>query len=85
MGSQDWLADNPDLHDKIVTMINRDGSPSAITGAVVPPGWLTEDLATITAPLVSLNPRWPFELSVNHYPGVEAHDPGRITDASSFP
>ncbi len=39
VGSQDWLADRPEVHANIVTMINRDGSPSAITGAVVPRAW----------------------------------------------
>lgn len=82
VGSQDWLADNPDLHSKIVAMINRDGSPSAITGAVVPPGWY-EELEKITAPLVELNPRWPFRLNQNDYPGLKPVTPGG-TDASSF-
>jgi len=82
VGSQDWLADNPDLHSNIVTMINRDGSPSAITGAVVPPGWY-EELERITAPLVELNPKWPFEMSQNDYPGLKPVTPGG-TDASSF-
>ena len=82
VGSQDWLADNPDLHSKIVTMINRDGSPSAITGAVVPPGWY-EELEGIAAPLVELNPKWPFELSQNDYPGLKPTSPGG-SDHSSF-
>ncbi|NNM05236.1 MAG: M20/M25/M40 family metallo-hydrolase [Gemmatimonadetes bacterium] len=82
VGSQDFLADHPDMHDKIVTMINRDGSPSAITGAVVPPAW-EEDLREISAPLADLNPTWPFELSVNHYPSLKPVNPGG-TDASSF-
>ncbi len=82
VGSQNWLADHPDLHSDIVTMINRDGSPSAITGAVVPPGWY-EELERITAPLVDLNPRWPFEMSQNDYPGLMPVTPGG-TDASSF-
>ena len=82
VGSQDWLADNPQIHDKIVTMINRDGSPSTITGAMVPPAW-QEDLERITEPLVDLNPRWPFSLEVNHYPGLKPVNPGG-TDASAF-
>jgi len=82
VGSQAWLADNPHLHDNIVTMINRDGSPSAITGATVPPGWL-QDMEEITAPLAELNARWPFSLDVNHYPGVRPDRPGG-TDSSSF-
>jgi len=82
VGSQDWLADRPEVHADIITMINRDGSPSAITGAVVPPGWFDE-LEVITEPLVNLNPRWPFELGVNHYPGTRPTSPGG-TDSSSF-
>jgi carboxypeptidase Q len=82
VGSQAWLADHPELHDNIVAMINRDGSPSAITGAVVPPGWY-DAFQDITAPLVDLNPRWPFTLDVNPYPGVKPVRPGG-TDASSF-
>jgi len=70
------------LHDKIVTMINRDGSPGAIDGATVPPGWF-EDLERITEPLVDLDPRWPFELSVDHYPSTKHTSPGG-SDHSSF-
>lgn len=82
VGSQAWLADHPELHDKIVVMINRDGSPSAISGAVVPPSW-EEAFREITEPLTDLNPRWPFTLDVNPYPGVKPMSPGG-TDASSF-
>jgi cyclophilin family peptidyl-prolyl cis-trans isomerase len=82
VGSQDWLARNPGLQDGIVTMINRDGSPSTIVGAAVPPLWF-DDLKEITAPLTNLNPRWPFSLEVNEYPGLKPVTPGG-TDASSF-
>jgi cyclophilin family peptidyl-prolyl cis-trans isomerase len=82
VGSQDWLADNTDLHDNIVTMINRDGSPSAITGAVVPAAWYGQ-LKGITAPLVDLNPNWPFQLNQSDYPGTRPTSPGG-TDSSSF-
>lgn len=82
VGSQDWLADNPELIDDIVTMINRDGSPSAITGAVVPAAW-EEELTAITAPLANLDAPWSFELAVNHYPGLKPTSPGG-TDSSSF-
>jgi len=82
VGSQAWLRDHPELHDKIVVMINRDGSPSAITGAVVPPAW-EDDFRKIADPLEDLNPRWPFTVEVNPYPGVRPTDPGG-TDASSF-
>lgn len=82
VGSQAWLADHPELHDDIVVMINRDGSPSAITGAVVPPGWY-DDFQKIAAPLAELNPRWPFTVQENPYPGLRPVRPGG-TDASSF-
>jgi len=82
VGSQSWLERNSQLHDKIVTMINRDGSPGTITGASVPPLWF-DALKEITAPLDALNPRWPFSLEVNEYPGLKPVNPGG-TDASSF-
>jgi len=82
VGSQSWLERNPQLWGKIVTMINRDGSPSTITGAAVPPLWY-DDLQQITAPLQNLNSTWPFSLEVNYYPGVKPVNPGG-TDASSF-
>ena len=82
VGSQAWLRDNPELQGKIITMINRDGSPSTITGATVPATWYG-DLKGITAPLENLNPRWPFELTQSDYPGTRPTSPGG-TDSSSF-
>lgn len=81
VGSQAWLKKHPELHGKIVLMINRDGAPSAITGATVPETWY-EDLKSITAPLATLNPKWPFKL-VQGVPRAHATSPGG-TDSSSF-
>jgi carboxypeptidase Q len=81
VGSQAWLRNHPGVADKIVMMINRDGSPSAITGASVPETWFT-DFKAITAPLVSLDPRWPFKLE-RAVPRAHATSPGG-TDSSSF-
>ncbi len=81
VGSQAWLKKRPEIHSKIVMMINRDGSPSAITGAVVPEGWYA-DFQKITAPLTSLNPKWPFKLE-RGVPRAHATSPGG-TDSSSF-
>ena len=81
VGSQAWLKKHPELHGKIVMMINRDGSPSAITGATVPETWYA-DFQAITAPLASLNPKWPFTL-VRGVPRAHATSPGG-TDSSSF-
>jgi cyclophilin family peptidyl-prolyl cis-trans isomerase len=81
VGSQAWLKQHPELHGKIVMMINRDGSPSAITGAAVPETWY-EAFQGLTAPLAQLNPRWPFKL-VQGVPRAHATSPGG-TDSSSF-
>jgi carboxypeptidase Q len=81
VGSQAWLKKHPELHGKIVMMINRDGSPSAIIGATVPETWYA-DFQAITAPLANLNPRWPFKLA-RGVPRAHATSPGG-TDSSSF-
>jgi carboxypeptidase Q len=81
VGSQAWLRHHPGIADKIVMMINRDGSPSAITGASVPETWFA-DFQAISAPLVSLNPKWPFKLE-RGVPRAHATSPGG-TDSSSF-
>jgi cyclophilin family peptidyl-prolyl cis-trans isomerase len=82
VGSQNWLADHPEAQPNIVAMVNRDGSPSAITGVSVPSAW-HEDFQRITAPLTDLSSRWPFELQENHYPGLKPTSPGG-SDHSSF-
>jgi hypothetical protein len=81
VGSQAWLKNHPGIADKISMMINRDGSPSAITGASVPETWLA-DFKGITAPLAALNPKWPFKLE-RSVPRAHATSPGG-TDSSSF-
>jgi hypothetical protein len=81
VGSQAWLKKRPGIAGKISMMINRDGSPSAITGAVVPETWLA-DFQKITAPLTALNPKWPFKLE-RGVPRAHATSPGG-TDSSSF-
>ena len=81
VGSQAWLKKHPELHGKIVMMINRDGSPSAITGAAVPESWYA-DFQKITAPLATLHPKWPFVLT-RTVPRAHATSPGG-TDSSSF-
>jgi len=81
VGSQAWLKNHPGIEAKISMMINRDGSPSAITGAVVPETWLA-DFRKITAPLAAVNPKWPFKLE-RGVPRAHATSPGG-TDSSSF-
>ena len=61
LGSQAWLKNRPGIADRIMLMTNRDFSPSAITGAAVPEAWFS-DFKTITAPLLSLDPKWLFKL-----------------------
>ena len=82
LGSQGWLKNRPGIESKVVMMINRDGSPSAITGASVPAAWHA-DFEKIAAPLTNLNPKWPFKLVRNNYPGVRPVTPGG-SDHSSF-
>jgi cyclophilin family peptidyl-prolyl cis-trans isomerase len=81
VGSQAWLKKRPEIASRISMMINRDGSPSAITGAVVPETWLA-DFRKITAPLTALNPKWPFKLE-RGVPRAHSTSPGG-TDSSSF-
>jgi hypothetical protein len=81
VGSQAWLKNRPGIASRISMMINRDGSPSAITGAVVPESWYA-DFRKITAPLTALNPKWPFKLE-RGVPRAHATSPGG-TDSSSF-
>jgi len=81
VGSQSWLRRHPEIQPKIFMMINRDGSPSVITGAAVPETWYP-DFQKITAPLVNLNPKWPFRLE-RSMPRVHATSAGG-TDSSSF-
>ena len=81
VGSQAWLNKRPEIHSKIMMMINRDGSPSAITGASVPETWYA-DFQRITAPLAKLNAKWPFKLE-RGVPRAHATTAGG-TDSSSF-
>jgi carboxypeptidase Q len=81
VGSQSWLKKHPEIQPKIVMMINRDGSPSAITGASVPETWYA-DFQRITAPLANLNSKWPFRLE-KALPRAHATSAGG-TDSSSF-
>ena len=81
VGSQAWLKHHPELQPRILMMINRDGSPSAITGAAVPETWFA-DFQKITAPLVNLHPKWPFKLE-RALPRAHATSAGG-TDSSSF-
>jgi len=81
VGSQAWLKNRPEIHPKIMMMINRDGSPSAITGASVPETWYA-DFQKITAPLAKLSTKWPFKLE-RGVPRAHSTSPGG-TDSSSF-
>ncbi len=82
LGSQAWLRNRPGIESKVVMMINRDGSPSAITGASVPSAWFP-DFEKIVAPLANVNPKWPFTLARNEYPSPMPTSPGG-SDHSSF-
>ena len=81
VGSQAFLKNRPGIAPKIVMMVNRDGSPSAITGAAVPETWY-DDFRRIAAPLASLHPKWPFKLE-RGVPRANATSPGG-SDHTSF-
>ncbi|HEY3384596.1 MAG TPA: M20/M25/M40 family metallo-hydrolase [Vicinamibacterales bacterium] len=82
VGSQAWLKKHPEVQPKVVVMINRDGSPSAITGAAVPSDWYG-DFEKVVAPVLNVNQKWPFKLTRNIYPGARPETPGG-SDYSSF-
>jgi carboxypeptidase Q len=81
LGSQAWLRNHPGIAPKIVMMVNRDGSPSAITGASVPETWYA-DFRKVTAPLAALDSQWPFKLE-RTVPRAHATRPSG-SDHSSF-
>ncbi len=81
VGSQAWLKKRPDIASKIVMMINRDGSPMALTGVRVPETWY-QDFQTIAAPLAKAFPKWPFTVEKT-LPRAHATSAGG-TDSSSF-
>ncbi len=81
VGSQAWLKKRPDIAGKIVMMINRDGSPMALTGVRVPETWYP-DVKTIAAPLAQAFPKWPFTVEKT-LPRAHATSAGG-TDSSSF-
>jgi len=81
-GSLDVIKKHPEWNEKISIAMARDGSPHAITGASVPPGWY-QDFERFTAPLKNLNPKFPFTLQKNEFPNVRPETPGG-TDISSY-
>ena len=81
VGSQAWLKKHPEIAPKVVMMINRDGSPMALTGVRVPETWYA-DFQKIAAPLANAFPKWPFKVE-KALPRAHATSPGG-TDSSSF-
>ena len=82
VGAQAWLKHNPAKEPKIVVMFNRDSTPAAIIGATVPALWQA-DFAKVAAPLLKLNPKFPFELRKTDYPSAKPERPSG-TDSSAF-
>ncbi len=81
VGSQSWLKKHPEAQPKVLMMINRDHTPGAINGAAVPETWY-QDFQKISAPLVNLDPKWPFTLT-RALPAAAPERPGS-TDSQSF-
>ncbi|MCP4727399.1 MAG: M28 family peptidase, partial [bacterium] len=82
IGAQAWVRDNSEKIPNLGVLMNRDYNPGGIKSISVPETW-ADDFEKITAPLVGLNPNFPFELIVNPYPGVKSTRAGG-TDASAF-
>jgi len=81
LGSQSWLKKHPEMASKVVMMINRDGSPMALTGVRVPETWY-DDFQKMAVPLANAFPKWPFRVD-KALPRAHATSPGG-TDSSSF-
>ncbi|MGE5362015.1 MAG: M28 family peptidase [Bacteroidales bacterium] len=81
VGSQSWLKKHPDIAPKVVMMLNRDGSPMALTGVRVPETWYS-DFQAIAAPLATAFPKWPFKVE-KALPRAHATAPGG-SDHTSF-
>jgi len=82
VGSQSWVRKNPSKIPNIAALMNRDHNPSAINSVTIPETW-TADFEKIVKPIYGLNPKFPFELIINRYPGTPASRPSG-TDASAF-
>lgn len=80
-GSKAWVANNPDKHDKVSNMFNRDGGPLVASGIRVPQA-MYKDFEKICKPLNDINPDFPFTLSVAEPRRKPAAASG--TDAGSF-
>ena len=74
-GAIDAVGKHPEWNDKISLAMGRDSSPHAVTGASVPPSWY-EDFERFTAPLKTLDSKFPFTLSKNIFPVVRPENYG---------
>lgn len=61
LGSQYWVQNNTDKHDRISNYFNRDGGPTAANSLTVPPA-MYDDFEKATARLNDINPEIPFTL-----------------------
>jgi hypothetical protein len=81
-GSLGVVKKHPEWNQKIAIAMARDGSPHAITGASVPPDWYA-DFQHFTAPLINLNPKFPFALQKSDFPNVRPENVGG-TDITAY-
>ncbi|MCF8366478.1 MAG: M28 family peptidase [Bacteroidales bacterium] len=63
LGSKSWIERNPEKLEKISNMINRDGGPTVPAGISVTEA-MREDFDKICEPLNTINPDFPFEITV---------------------
>lgn len=67
LGSKHWVEANRDKLPKISNYFNRDGGPTVASGLSVPEA-MFDDFEKICKPLNSINPDFPFKLTLNNNP-----------------
>lgn len=67
LGSKHWVESNMEKLPKISNYFNRDYAPFPVTGLTVPKA-MFEDFEKICEPLNTINPDFPFTLTVNENP-----------------
>ena len=81
LGSSAWVKQNPDKLPRISAVFNRDGGTNCITGLSVSKAMMP-DFQNIIKPVLGLNPKYPFELTVRSKPLTKGGRGG--TDTFSF-
>ncbi|MGD0756059.1 MAG: peptidylprolyl isomerase [Bacteroidales bacterium] len=81
LGSSEWVKQNPDKLPRISAVFNRDGGTNCISGLAVSKAMMA-DFQQVIKPILSLNPKYPFELTERSKPLRKGGRGG--TDTFSF-